>query len=112
MRRYAGALLVIGLAGRPVAAAPILPVAGTKTGAAATTPEGTYTYAIHHATLGQIGTHVAQFHQTGGDAVAAAKIDLDARVAFARPYWFVSTGHEVWHDGRFVELETATNGVA
>lgn len=107
MRLYAVVLLAIGLAGGSVAAAPVLPAAETKAHTAA--PEGIYTYTIRHATLGQIGTHVATFRQRGDDTVVDVKIDLDVRLAFVRLYRFVSTGREVWRDGRLVELETVTN---
>jgi hypothetical protein len=109
LRHYAIGLLVIGLAGGSASAAPSLPVAATSAPLAATMPEGTYTYVIRHATLGKIGTHVATFRRDGGDTVVDVRIDLDVRLAFMRLYRFVSTGHEVWRDGRLIELETVTN---
>jgi Domain of unknown function (DUF6134) len=56
-----------------------------------------------------IGTQVLTFQRNSGRLDVTVKTRIAVKIAFITAYRFEYDGHEVWQDGKLIEMETSTD---
>jgi hypothetical protein len=57
----------------------------------------------------EIGTHDIDVHRDGNETRVDVATDIAVKIAFVTLYRFEHDGHEVWRDGRLVQIDSKTD---
>ncbi len=100
---------------RIIATVLIVAMALGLSGARAGAPSGTYEYAVHHPSYGDIGTFTNIVTHKGADEVVVdTKVRIAVKILFIVAHREVADRKEVWRNGRLMAYDSLTtkNGTA
>ena len=94
---------------RLIASALIIAMALGISGARAGAPSGTYEYAVHHPSYGDIGTFTNIVTHKGGDEVVVdTKVRIAVKILFIVAHREEADRREVWRNGRLMAYDSVT----
>lgn len=88
--------------------ATVLAVPGGAARAAVVPADGLLNFAVMRDGE-EIGSHVLTFKQVDDKIHVTIKTRIAVKMAFITVYRFEQDGHEVWHNGKLIAMETETN---